>query len=128
MSDVVKVAGAAILTAVCAMAVRRQVPELALVLSICAGALVVLYCTGAFESVLGFLDRLAQLGGISPEVLAPMLKAVGIGVVTRMAADFCKDAQQGALAGVVELAGTALALVAVVPLMGAVLDLLGQLL
>ena len=128
MSDVLKVAAAAIVAAVCAMVVRKQVPEVAILLAVCAGVLILLYCSGALEAVIGFLDRLAELSGLSPEVLSPMLRAVGIGVVTRLAADFCKDAQEGALAGVVELAGTALALVAVLPLMSAVLDLLTQLL
>ena len=123
-----KVAAAAILAAVCAMVVRRQVPEVAILLAICAGALILAYCSGALEAVVEFLDRLAQLGGLSPQVLSPMLKAVGIGIVTRLASNFCRDAQEGALAGVVELAGTALGLVAVLPLMSAVLDLLSQLL
>ena len=57
-----------------------------------------------------------------------MIKTLGIGVVTRIAADFCRDAREGALAGVVELAGTVLALAAVLPLMSAVLELLTQLL
>ncbi|HIT31346.1 MAG TPA: stage III sporulation protein AD [Candidatus Enterenecus stercoripullorum] len=128
MSDVVKVAAAAILAAVCAMVVRKQVPELAILLAVCAGALILLYCSGALAAAVELLDRLADLGGLSPQVLTPMMKAVGIGVVTRLASDFCKDAQEGALAGVVELAGTALALAAVLPLMSAVLDLLTQLL
>ena len=128
MSDVVKVAAAAILAAVCAMVVRKQVPELAILLAVCAGALILLYCSGALAAAVELLDRLADLGGLSRQVLTPMMKAVGIGVVTRLASDFCKDAQEGALAGVVELAGTALALAAVLPLMSAVLDLLTQLL
>ncbi len=128
MSDVVKVAAAAILAAVCALAVRRQVPELAILLAVCAGVLILLYCSGALAAAVELLERLADLGGLSPQVLTPMMKAVGIGVVTRLASDFCKDAQEGALAGVVELAGTALALAAVLPLMGAVVDLLTQLL
>ena len=121
------IAAAAILAAVCAMVVRRVVPELAILLAVCAGALILLSCSGALEHVLDFLDKLAQLGGLSPQVLSPVLKTVGIGVVTRLAADFCRDAQEGALAGVVEMAGTVLALLAVLPLMNAVLELLAQL-
>ena len=128
MSDVVRVAATAILAAVCALAVRKQVPELAILLSVCAGALILLYCSGMLEAAVNFLNHLADLGGLSPEVLTPMIKTLGIGVVTRIAADFCRDAREGALAGVVELAGTVLALAAVLPLISAVLELLTQLL
>ncbi len=128
MSEVTRVAGAAIVAAVCAMAVRRQFPEGALLLAVCAGVLVLLSCTGALESVTALLDRLAGMGGLSPQVLAPVGRTVGVAIITRLAADFCKDAQEGALAGAVELAGTVLALAAVAPLLTAVLDLLAQLL
>ena len=126
MSDVVRVAAAALLAALCAVVVRKQVPELAILLAVCGGGLILLYCSGALAAEL--LDRLAELGGLSPQVLTPMVKTVGIGMVTRLASSLCRDAQESALAGVVELAGTALALAAVLPLMSAVLDLLAQLL
>lgn len=128
MSEAASVAAAAILAAVCALAVRRQVPELAILLGVCAGALAVGYCSGALSAVTGFLEELSRLGGLSPQVLAPMMKAVGIGVICRLAANFCRDAGEGALAGVVELVGTVLGLAAVLPLMSAVVELLSQLL
>ena len=128
MSDVVKVAAAALLAALCAVVVRKQVPELAILLAVCGGGLILLYCSGALEAAVELLDQLAELGGLSPRVLTPMVKTVGIGMVTRLASSLCRDAQEGALAAVVELAGTALALAAVLPLMSAVLDLLAQLL
>ena len=56
MSEVTRVAGAAIVAAVCAMAVRRQFPEGALLLAVCAGVLVLLSCTGALESVTALLE------------------------------------------------------------------------
>ena len=118
MSGALSVAAAAILAAVCALVVSKQAPEVAILLAICAGALILLYCSGALETVSAFLDRLAELGGLSPQVLSPMLKAVGIGLVTRLAADFCRDAKESALAGVVELAGALLAPAAGLPLVG----------
>ena len=73
-------------------------------------------------------DKLAQAGGLSPQVIEPVMKTAGIAIVSRLAADFCKDAQEGGLASAVELAGTALALAAALPLVSMVLDLLVQLL
>ncbi len=128
MNDAVRVGAAAVIAAICAVVIRRQVPEMALALGLCAGALVVLFCTGALSSAVAFLDRLAETGSLSPAVLEPVVKTVGIAVVTHLAAAFCRDAQEGALAAAVELAGTALALAAALPLMSAVLELLTQLL
>ena len=87
-----------------------------------------LYCSGALTAVVELADKLAQTGGLSAQVVEPVMKTAGIAIVTRLTADFCKDAQEGGLASAVELAGTALALAAALPLVSMVLDLLVQLL
>ena len=128
MSDIIKVAAAAVATALCAVVVRRQSPEIALALGIGACALIVLYCSGALTNLVELVDKLAETGNLSAQVVEPVIKTAGIAIVTRLAADFCKDAQEGGLASAVELAGTALALAAALPLMSAVLDVLTRLL
>ena len=124
MSDIIKVAAAAIAAAVCAVVVRRQAPELGLALAVCAGAVILLYCSGALTAAMELMDKLVEAGGLSGQVVEPVIKTAGIAIITRLAADFCRDAQEGGLASAVELAGTALALVTVLPLMSAVMDLL----
>ena len=128
MSEAVRIAAAAVTAALCAVVVRRQSPEIALVLGAGGCALVILYCSGALNSVMELADKLVQAGGLSPQVVEPVMKTAGIAIVSRLAADFCKDAQEGGLASAVELAGTALALAAALPLVSMVLDLLVQLL
>ena len=127
MSDIIKVAAAAIAAAVCAVVVRRQVPELSLSLTICAGVVILLYCSGALTAAIELMDKLVEAGGLSGQVVEPVIKTAGIAVITRLAADFCRDAKESGLASAVELAGTALALVTVLPLMSAVVDLLTEL-
>lgn len=128
MSDAVRVGAAAIVAAICAVVIRRQTPELALALGVCAAALVVLSVSGTLSSIVAFFRKLAETGGLSTAVLEPVVKAAGIAIVTHLAAAFCRDAQEGALASAVELTGTVLALAAALPLMSAVLELLTGLL
>ena len=128
MSDVIKVAAAGLIAAICAMAVRKQTPELAILLTICAGTLILLYCSGALSAVTQFMDELAEVGGLSQGIVAPVVKVTGVAIITRLSADFCKDAKEGALGTVVETAGAVLALLLVLPLLSAVLDLLNELL
>ena len=119
-----KIAAASIVAAVCAMVVRKQAPEIGLLLAACAGILILLYCSGALRAAVDLMDRLAETGGLSAAVLEPIMKVTGIAIVTRLAADLCRDAKEGALASAVETAGSALALLTVLPLMSAVLELL----
>ena len=124
----VKIAAAAIAAAVCAAVVRRQEPEMGLVLAACAGALILLYCSGALRAAVELMDKLIEAGGLSAQVVEPVMKTAGIAIVTRLSADFCRDAKEGGLASAVELAGTALALAVVLPLMSAVVETLTGLL
>ena len=124
MSDIIKVAAAAIAAAVCVVVVRRQAPELGLALAVCAGTVILLYCSGALTAAIELMDKLVEAGGLSRQVMGPVVKTAGIAIITRLAAEFCRDAKEGGLASAVELAGTALALVTVLPLMSAVVDLL----
>lgn len=123
----VAVAAVGIVSAVCAVVVRRQSPELALLLAICAGVLIVLWCSGSLKTIMAFVDKLAKIGELSSGIEA-VVKVTGIAFITRLGAEFCRDAKEGTLASAVELAGTVFSLLVVIPMMYAVLELLLELL
>ena len=123
-----KIAAAAVAAALCAVVVRKQSPEIALALGAGACALIVLYCSGALEAVVELADKLAETGGLSAQVVEPVLKTAGIAMAARRASGFCHAAREEGFGAAVELAGTALALAASLPLMTAVLDMLARLL
>lgn len=127
MNQMVMVAGGVLVAVVFGTVVRKQTPEIALVLAICATTAVMLAVSGELGELTAFVQRLAQKGGISQELLIPVMKATGIAILSRFAAEFCRDAKESGLAGTVELAGTVLGLVAAMPLMNGVLTLLEEL-
>ncbi len=127
MSLLIKAAAVALAGAVMAMVLKKNAPEIALALSIA----MTVAAAGLAAQLIGQLREVTDLAreqtGLSPAVIAPVLKCVGIGVVTRLAADLCKDAGQSAAASAVELAGAACAMAASLPLIRALLLLPGQL-
>lgn len=74
MTDILKIAAVAVSAALCAAVVKKQVRELALVLALAAGAVILTAALGALESVRALLDELAQLAGLEPAVLARWLR------------------------------------------------------
>ena len=100
----IPVAATALLGGLIAMFLKREAGEIALLLS------------------------LAQQASISDALLTPMLKVLGIEVVTNLAAHICKDAGEGGIASTVELAGAICALYASIPVIQAVLILIEELL
>lgn len=128
MESVVKIAAVAIIAALCAVVVKKQAPELGLVLGLLAGALILSFSIPALKNVKELMETLADTAGLSPAVLMPVVKTAGIAIVTKLAAEVCRDAKEGGIAAFVETAGAAGALLVCLPLMEAVLSMIGELL
>lgn len=128
MIGIEQVAVVAIAGALCAVVVKPHAREIALAVSLCAGAVILAGVLQAAGEVKALFSALAEAAGLAPAVLSPVLKTVGISILTRITAALCRDAGEGGVASFVEVAGSALALVVTVPLLQAVLDTLSALL
>lgn len=128
MSGMDQIAVAAVAAALCAVVVRKSAPEIAMVLVLAAGVAILVSCIQSLTKVIEALRELAEFGGISQTLLAPVLKITGIAVVTRITSDICKDAKESGLAGIAETSGTIIALITALPLMTSVLATLSELL
>lgn len=114
--------------AVCAAVVKKQSPDMALVLTICAVTLILALSMAAFRPIRALMDVLAQRAGLSAAVLSPVIKTVGVALLTRVTAELCRDAKEGGIASAVEIAGGACALLICLPLFEAVVQLILDLL
>ena len=102
-------------------------PETALLLAVGAAVVVALALAGVVEELLAFLEELAAGSGVPPDLFTPLYKTIGIALVVQVGGNLCRDAGESALASVVETAGTLCALLAALPLLRAVLDMLLEL-
>lgn len=114
--------------ALLAVVLRGWRPELALCLSLAAGALVLILLLGQVAPLLTAIKRLVEAGGLSGDHLTVVLKAAGICLLTQLTADTCRDAGESALAGKAELTGRVLLLLLAVPLFEEILALVTGLL
>ncbi|MEQ2455079.1 SpoIIIAC/SpoIIIAD family protein [Flavonifractor hominis] len=128
MDSVLKVVAVAVTAAVCAVVVKQDAKGIGMVLAMAAGALVLGLSLGAVESVRALMDDLTAMAGLAPAIVDPVVKTVGIAILTRIAAEVCRDAGEGGLAAFTETAGAAMALLVTLPLLRSVLDTLTGLL
>lgn len=103
---------------------RGQRPELAVSLSLLAGALTVGLLLGELTPLITALRRMFALGGVGESHLAVVLRGAGVCLVTQLAADTCRDAGDSALAGKAELTGRIILLLLAVPLYEQILGLI----
>lgn len=126
--DIFKLSALAVTAALCALVLRRRVPELAVTLALAAGVILLGEAMEALFGIRALVDSLARTAGLSPAVWKPVWKTVGIGIVTKLSAAVCKDAGEGGVAAFLETAGAALALFTALPLVETLFDTLGGLL
>jgi len=128
MTSVLKLFGLGLVTALLALVVRKQAPELALTLSLCACAVGVGLILSWVEPILDLARDLARRADLDPELTTPVLRCLGLGLLTELSAAVCADAGQSALAKLVELGGGVLCLAVSLPLLQAMLALVEELL
>lgn len=121
MTLLVKAAVTGIAGAIIALLLKKTSPELGLALSVAVSLMGALLAMELAAGLGDILEMVKEDIGLSPAVVAPVIKCVGIGIVTRLSADICKDAGQSAAASAVELCGAACALATSMPLIRSLL-------
>lgn len=128
MDLMVKVAAGAITAGVLGVVLRKNTPELALLLALAAGLWMVALVADGLGAVVALMEELTSLAGLSEELLEPVVKTVALSILTRLTAEVCKSAGEGGVAAFVETAGTVLALVVALPLIRAVVLMMTEML
>ena len=127
MEQAIQATALCVLAAVLALTVKRGSPETALLLVLGAAVAVLLSLGQALVEAVAFLEELGTRSGVPEGLLTPLYKVAGIALVVKVGSGLCADAGESALASVVETAGAVCALLAAMPLLRAVLELLMEL-
>lgn len=125
--EIIQVVSFALVTAVLAVVLRSQRPELGLLAGVAAGVVIFLALIGKISAAVTILNNIAGRAGLNMVYLDTILKIVGIAYVADFGAQMCRDAGEGALAVKVEFAAKVLILVLALPILIGLLDLLLEL-
>lgn len=117
MEMLTKAAALALTAAVMGLVLKKSAPELGFVLSLAAAAAVLAAAARLGQNLSAALSAAQQVSALDESVVQPVIKCIGIGIITRLAADLCADAGQSAAAAAVETCGAVCALSAALPLM-----------
>ena len=125
MEIMLKCASSALVATILCLLIKRTNPEMSMLLS--AGAIVVI-----MTAAMGFARGITELAAIvksmteeSDVMIVPVLKCVGIGAITRISSELCRDAAQSSAAAAVDMAGTLCAIGVSMPLIISMLKLIG---
>ena len=128
MEAMTKLAAAGVAAAVLSAVLKKNTPELALLLTLAAGLWMLALAADGLGAAAALIRELAQQAGMAEALLEPVVKTVALSILTKVTGEICRSAGEGGLAAFIETAGTVIALVAALPLVGAVAQLMGELL
>lgn len=85
-------------------AIRKQMPDFALIASLCAGCILFSYIIGDVAAVVSHIMAWSQKTAINGQWLTSIIKICGIAFVGQWGIQFCRDAGEASLADKLETA------------------------
>ena len=128
-SAVLPLLGLALTGAVAAVFLKEsRMPTAALLVSLAAGALILLLLLPSLRQLIAAFSALGQSVGADGDYLQLMLKIIGLAYIAEFCAQLCRDAGQGAAAFKIELAAKTGVLLLALPVLAAVISSVSSLL
>ena len=126
--DIFRIIGVGLATAITALIVKQVKPEIAIIVGVAGGVIMLLMLVDSVTSILSVFNALTQKSGLSTGVFSAVLKIIGIGYITEFSANLCVDAGSSSIANKILLAGKILILVAALPIITNLIDIISELL
>lgn len=114
--EIIKIVAIAIVCALLCAVLKQYKPEYAIVVQLAASVLILLLVASAMGDLINAIRELIDGSGIDTGYLTLLLKALGVAILTQLAADACRDSGETALSNKVELAGKVTILLLCLPL------------
>ncbi|RKI71880.1 stage III sporulation protein AD [bacterium 1xD42-67] len=128
MEAMAKLTAVGVTAVVLSAVLRKNTPELALLLALAAGLWMLALTAEGLGAVVALIRELADQAGLSEALLEPVVKTVALSILTKLTVEICRSAGEGGVAAFVETAGAVLALTVALPLVRAVAQMMGELL
>jgi len=125
--EIWQIVGLALIVTVLGVVLKQIRPEIALQLSILAGASIFILIISKIRVIVDLLQTLADQANISSYYLLIILKIVGVAYLAEFGAQICRDAGESALATKIELAAKVGVILIAIPIIVAITESLVRL-
>ena len=125
--EVTKIVGFAIFATILIVILKENKKEFAVVLSIAAGILILLFSLDKMNGIISMLYDLVEKSGINSSFLVIILKVTGIAYLVEFGKNICTDAGQSAIATKLEIAGKILIVSISLPIFTSLISLVTEL-
>jgi stage III sporulation protein AD len=120
--EIIQVVAIGLTAAALALMIRQHRPDIALMISLAAGAILFIMVLGNIKVVASTVENLAQKANLDSIYLSTVLKVIGIAYIAEFGSQICKDSGEGAIAAKIELGGKILVMVLALPILIALME------
>jgi stage III sporulation protein AD len=120
--EIVQVVGFAIIAAIFIILIRQSRPEIAQLLSITIGIIIIVYLLGYLKMVIDLITDMALEAKVSPLFLRTLFRVIGVAYLAEFGAQVCRDAGEGSIAGKIEFAGKIIILIMAIPILVSIME------
>jgi len=121
--EMAQLVGFGVASALLALTLRQTRPEMALLVSLAAGACLFSAVVGKLGEVIGAMSSLAQRAEMPDNVLPLLLRIIGVASLCEMGAELCRDAGESGIAAKIEMGGKLMVLAMAMPVAMALVEL-----
>ena len=126
--DIYQIVAVGIIASVLALTIKKQNPELSLLLSIITSVLIFIMILPKLSAVFELLDNLVQSVHSSLPYISSILKVIGVAYIAQFGAEICADCGESTIASKIELAGKIIIMTISAPILITLLNLVVTLL
>lgn len=120
--NIMQITAIGLTTALLVIIVKQQRPDIAMIISLAAGAILFILVMGNLRTIASSVENMAQRANLDSIYLTTILKVIGIAYVAEFGSQICKDSGEGAIASKIELGGKILVMVLALPILTALME------
>lgn len=120
--NIISICVLALVTAVIAVMIRQKNGEIALMLSISCGVIILLSLLSQISGIISTVNSIVAVSDMNIEYIKILLKVIGVSLLTEFAVSVCKESGQQGIASNVLLSGKIMITAISLPLYSEILN------
>lgn len=126
--EIFRIAAIGIITALCVLVLRENRSDIATLIGITGGVIILLSLIDYFTQIFDFLKQFIDKAGIDGGVIKALVKIVGIGYVAEFSAGIVEESGSKALAEKIALGGKVIIFIMSIPIIKLLFEIVSSML
>jgi len=120
--NIMQITVLSITAALLVLIIKQQRPDIAMMISLAAGAVLFILLLGNIKIIISSVENLALKVKLDSIYISTVMKVIGIAYIAEFGSQICKDSGEGTIASKIELSGKVFIMVLALPIMTALME------